>query len=232
METQETIAQKLMTVQRLMAGVRRGPDRRRDAHRGQGRILTFLKLKDGVSTRDLAEVLGVRVSSLNEVLGRMERDGLIERRQSPDDGRVMLVYLTDKGRAQEAPKPFDERLFEGFSDEDLETFGALLDRVIINLEAQLTDEEREALKERAEARERVFGPDDDFGPEGPRPPYCRHGHGPVPEPPVPPCGLHHHHGPAGRAARRAEVVDAVREASARGLRYAEFLEEDIVEDDE
>ncbi len=231
METQETIAQKLMTVQRLMGGVRRGRPRRRDAHRGQGRILTFLKLKDGVSTRDLAEVLGIRVSSLNEVLGRMERDGLIERRQSPDDGRVMLVYLTDRGRAQEAPRAFDEALFAGFSDEELQTLGALLDRLIANLEAQLTDEEREALKERAEARERMFGPEDDFGPEGPRPPHCRHGHGPMPEPPVPPCG-HHHHGPAARAARRAEVVDAVREASARGLRYAQFLEEDIVEDDE
>ncbi|MDJ1122396.1 MarR family transcriptional regulator [Olsenella sp. YH-ols2217] len=231
METQETIAQKLMTVQRLMGGVRRGKRRRRDAHRGQGRILTFLKLKDGVSTRDLAEVLGIRVSSLNEVLGRMERDGLIERRQSPDDGRVMLVYLTDRGRAQEAPRPFDEALFAGFSDEELQTLGALLDRLILNLEAQLTDEEREALKERAEARERLFGPDDDFGPEGSRPPHCRHGHGLMPEPPVPPCG-HHHHSPAARAARRAEVVDAVREASACGLRYAEFVEEDIVEDDE
>ena len=42
-----------------------------DATRGQGRILAFLKLRDGISTRDLAYLLDLRVSSLNELLAKL-----------------------------------------------------------------------------------------------------------------------------------------------------------------
>ena len=43
-----------------------------DPSRGQGRVLALLMLRDGLSTRDIATVLGVRVSSLNELLSKMD----------------------------------------------------------------------------------------------------------------------------------------------------------------
>lgn len=74
-----------------------------DTTRGRGRVLALLKQKDGISTKDMATIMGIRVSSLNEVLGKMEKEGYVERTASPDDRRVMLVWLTDKGKAIELP---------------------------------------------------------------------------------------------------------------------------------
>ena len=50
-----------------------------DTSRGQGRILAMLKIKDGISTKELSYLLGIRVSSLNEMLAKMERNGYISR---------------------------------------------------------------------------------------------------------------------------------------------------------
>ena len=66
---------------------RTGP-RRIDTTRGQGRILAALKLKDGIATRELAYVLGIRVPSLNEALSKLENAGHIVREPDPRDRRV------------------------------------------------------------------------------------------------------------------------------------------------
>ena len=71
-----------------------------DPTRGRGRVIALLKLKDGVSTREMAEILGIRVSSVNEVVAKLEKDGYVERARSEEDGRVVLVKLTDKGREE------------------------------------------------------------------------------------------------------------------------------------
>ena len=150
-----------------------------DPTRGRGRILALLKLKDGIATREMAQILGIRVSSLNEVLAKMEKDGYIERVQSEQDKRVMLVSLTEKGREEEQPQSrFHDRMLAGFADEELEAFDALLDKVIANLEAELGDDAQSLLEENRKRRKEFFerfgepgfGP----GPGGPGP----DGHGP------------------------------------------------------
>lgn len=67
-----------------------------DTSRGQGRILAVLKMKDGISTKDLSYLLGIRTSSLNELLAKLEKSGYITREPSKKDKRVMLIYLTDR----------------------------------------------------------------------------------------------------------------------------------------
>ncbi len=48
---------------------------------------------------DLGERLLVRPPSITGVVGRLERDGLVLRRPSPDDNRAKRVELTSDGRA-------------------------------------------------------------------------------------------------------------------------------------
>ncbi len=78
--------------------------RRRPAGAPRGgriyRILEPIEQHEEVSTRELAEILDVRPSSLNEMLSRMEQDGLIMRRRDPQDQRVFLVSLTQEGSSQ------------------------------------------------------------------------------------------------------------------------------------
>lgn len=44
---------------------------------GQGRIIAILKIKDGISTKELSYLLGVRVSSLNELLLKLEKKNIL-----------------------------------------------------------------------------------------------------------------------------------------------------------
>ena len=65
---------------------------------GQEILLMQLAEKDGEPQKALCENIGLDHSTVAKSLQRLERDGLIERRKCPDDGRVSQVYLTDKGR--------------------------------------------------------------------------------------------------------------------------------------
>jgi len=109
-----------------------------DTTRGQGRILAVLKLRDGISTKDLSYLLGVRVSSLNDLLSKLEKSGHVTREPSEQDKRVMLVWLTDKGRSVEEPETADfGDIFACLSSEEQQSFGERLDRVIAALTEKL-----------------------------------------------------------------------------------------------
>lgn len=123
----------------------------------QKRILAALKLQNDVPTRDLAFILGIRVPSLNETLSKLEQAEFITRRKSLEDGRIMLVSLTDAGRKAADEERGGAETYEGFSDEERDALGAYLDRIIENLEKVSADFEDETDQQRWEraARERM-----------------------------------------------------------------------------
>ena len=124
-----TRLQWLLHKQQIRGWTRGGP--MADTSRGQGRILAVLKMKDGISTKDLSYLLGVRVSSLNEMLSKLEKSGHITREPSEQDKRIMLVKLTDKGRSEEGPETSDfGGIFACLTDEEQSAFGECLDRII------------------------------------------------------------------------------------------------------
>jgi DNA-binding MarR family transcriptional regulator len=110
-----------------------------DPTRGQGRILALLKMQDGVSTKDLSYLLGIRVSSLNELLAKLEKGGYAVREPSEADKRVMLVKLTEKGKDEKRQETDTADIFGCLSGEEQETLGEYLDRVIAALEAEVGD---------------------------------------------------------------------------------------------
>ena len=158
---QETALRKYMDVHFIMGALRHrkmhnaGPGR--DPMRGQGRILALLRLTDGVATKDMAQIIGVRVSSLNESLAKLEREGLVKRTPSEEDKRIMLVSLTDKGRKL-TPKEdkLPNLLFDGFSPDELAAFEGYLDRIVANLEKELGEDAQEFLENMRQARKEFF----------------------------------------------------------------------------
>lgn len=112
-----------------------------DPTRGQGRILAALKLQDGVPTKDLAFILGMRVASLNELLGKLERAELITREPSQEDKRIILINLTEAGRNTEQFRPQRPDAFSTLNEEEQEQLEGYLDRIIEHLESQLGDDE-------------------------------------------------------------------------------------------
>ncbi|HTQ31182.1 MAG TPA: MarR family transcriptional regulator [Opitutaceae bacterium] len=53
---------------------------------------------DGVSQRELSDVLVVDRSNVTTLLDRMEKAGLVRRADHPSDRRVYQIFLTEKGR--------------------------------------------------------------------------------------------------------------------------------------
>ena len=188
------LTMKLFRVQGLL--MRGGPrGRHGNAHRGQGRLLSLLRLKPETSQKELSYVLDMRQQSLSELLGKLESKGYITRATSQEDKRVTLVSLTEAGRAaapdadvQEESGPFD-----CLTEEECQNLADYLDRVAQALEDELGEERREW-------GDRPWPPQPPFGfPGGP----CgHHGPGPAFGGPDGPCGhhghgeghCHHHHG--------------------------------------
>ncbi len=178
MESQSNISEQLGALLHLMAMARmqNGLDAAsplRNTTKGRGRILAFLNIKDGVSTKNLATVLAMRVSSLNELLSKLEADGYIERRPDPEDGRVSLIYLTAKGREADPSAPSSAVEPEDFltPDEQAE-FQRLLAKMIDGFESTLDSGTLARLKAEHDRRHEVlrslFTGEDD--PEAARPP--------------------------------------------------------------
>lgn len=130
--------QWLMRKQHIRTHAESGP--MADPTRGQGRILALLKLQDSISTKDLSYLLGIRVSSLNELLAKMEKSSYITREPSEVDKRVMLVKLTEKGKSEQQEEWNPSTIFDCLSEDEQNAFSNYLDRVIASIEAQLGEE--------------------------------------------------------------------------------------------
>ena len=97
-------------------------------------ILTCLWEQEGVNVKDLSKQLLLDSSSLTGHLDRMERVGLVVRKDDPDDRRAVRVFLTDKGRRlkkqlEPIGKELKETLQKGEPEERVAAFTAALRHV-------------------------------------------------------------------------------------------------------
>lgn len=87
---------------------------------------------------ELSTRLKVTKGNITDVIGRLEREKLVQRKRDPGDARVQRVYLTARGRrAVEAMIPaHNERLAEllrCIDPDDLKALDALLGRMRVAL---------------------------------------------------------------------------------------------------
>jgi DNA-binding MarR family transcriptional regulator len=99
--------------------------------------LYYLGLYGEISQCELSNMMNVKDSSVGRLLDRMERDGLVERVRSQEDRRIVLVQLSEKGKAyREELIPlgvaFNNDLVEGISEKDLEVFENVLTKMVTN----------------------------------------------------------------------------------------------------
>lgn len=104
------------------------------AYRGQGRILSILKDRTEIGRRELEDLLGISRQGLTELLGKMEKSGLIFRQPSEHDRRAMSICLTEQGRA--AAEETGARihpltgLLDCLNPEEQELFSGCLERIL------------------------------------------------------------------------------------------------------
>lgn len=127
---------------------------------GQGRIIAILNKREGLSTKELSEILNIKVTSLNETLNKLIKKGYLEKRASPEDKRVLLIYLTDKGRELKPPKPKDLDIFDCLSEDEKENLDRYLDLIASEIHNKFRNENPEkyekVLKHKREVLEKYF----------------------------------------------------------------------------
>lgn len=93
------------------------------------------------SQRELAERFSITPAAVTGILKKLERDGYITRTQG-QDGRYNEIYITELGRAvversREAFGTIDRTMFDGFTDEELELYISMTNRIEENLEKEV-----------------------------------------------------------------------------------------------
>lgn len=110
---------------------------------GQDGVILSLDRQDGQTPGAIAAALGVKAPTITKTIGRLAAQGFVRREGSPDDGRMMLIYLTDAGRDQiksvrKAQRRSEKAAFQGLKRNDLSRLIELLSAVDANLAAALT----------------------------------------------------------------------------------------------
>ncbi len=106
--------------------------------RSQWAMIAVVAHQPGATQRMIADALEMSEASAGRLVDRLCTEGLLERRARDDDRRARAVYLTD------AAKPLldklsiiaeqnEDRLFRNFSEGELDTLRALLDKLYCNI---------------------------------------------------------------------------------------------------
>ena len=105
-------------------------------------ILADLKRIPGVSSAALARVRSLTPQTVSEIINGLEQDGLLERRSH--GGRVLRVYLTDKGSVRlanglGAARLIEHRMLAGLSRKEQEQLRDLIFKCV----TQVTEDREE-----------------------------------------------------------------------------------------
>lgn len=97
----------------------------------QGMLLFFLQKNDGSSLTQISQGLMLENPTVTGLIDRLEKSGYVKRSDHPDDRRVYLVHITEKGKrvankALPIIKKVNEEVIKGYSKEEVENFKKVL----------------------------------------------------------------------------------------------------------
>jgi DNA-binding MarR family transcriptional regulator len=99
-----------------------------------GFTLLSIDPKTGTPSTALGPKMGMETTSLSRILKSMEEKGLIERRPNPEDGRGVLIYLTDFGLekrkdSKDVVLRFNDVVKEHLREEQLNCFFEVMETI-------------------------------------------------------------------------------------------------------
>lgn len=92
-----------------------------------GFALLSIDKEDGTPSTAISNRMGMEATSLTRTLKTLEEKGLIIRKKNPEDGRGVLIYLTDLGKqmreqSKSTVLKFNEVVKQNIPDEKLQHF--------------------------------------------------------------------------------------------------------------
>lgn len=109
---------------------------------GQETVLRLLIESDGRTMTELAAALKVRPPTASKTVGRLSAQGLLIRRASEGDARLVRVHLTDEGRQRAATiddisDSIEDTMTAGLDGKDRKRLRKMLRKIERNLSTQL-----------------------------------------------------------------------------------------------
>ena len=104
----------------------------------QAFVLRELWQEEPLTQVELSRRLDIGKATVGQTLIRLERSGLVERRRVRSDRRVMMIHLTEQGRAIREPLAVAARaqveMLSGILGQDnLDRLGELIERAVVTL---------------------------------------------------------------------------------------------------
>src|SRR5690606_35350472 len=83
----------------------------------------------------LGPKMGIEPTSLSRTLKNLEERGLIVRKPNPDDGRSVLILLTDEGLqmrdvSKDVVLRFNEAIHQNITPEEMEVFMKVIQKIV------------------------------------------------------------------------------------------------------
>lgn len=113
---------------------------------GQPMILDVINKNPGLTQKMLANIGGIKPSTINVMLSRMAKNELVQIKKDKENSKLSKVYITEKGKelcekALEYKEYVYKQQFKNFTETEIETFKNLLNKVNDNLKNLLEEEE-------------------------------------------------------------------------------------------
>ena len=101
----------------------------------QMHTIEILGVNNMIKMKDLASKMGVTTGTLTVMIDNLEKKGLVQRIQNPEDRRSYVIRLTDTGKKQYRRHSnfhleLTRECTSGFSEEEIKIFRRLLERFI------------------------------------------------------------------------------------------------------
>lgn len=109
---------------------------------GQPKVLDYLAEHDGAVQKDIAAGCCIEPATLTNLLNGMEKEKLLERKQTGENRRSYHIFLTPKGKTlceiiRQEFKAIEYRALGGFTSEEKQLLNTYLDRIHTNMKEGL-----------------------------------------------------------------------------------------------
>ena len=138
---QGPVSYAIFQLARAHRGFAAGLLRQLDLHPGQELVLMHLFDRDGQTQSELLASVGLDHSTLSKTLRRMQDAGLLLRQPADHDRRVMVIHLTEKGRAMREPinsmwQTLEETTTRNLSPQQAESVMNAADAIVSSINAR------------------------------------------------------------------------------------------------
>lgn len=127
MEREKTIDHLLRATWQVVAKMYNEQALKQNYTMSMGFVILNIDCENGTPSTSLGPLMGMEATSLSRILKSMEEKGLIYREKNPNDGRGVLIKLTDLGKikrkdAKESVLLFNETIKNNVTEKDLQGF--------------------------------------------------------------------------------------------------------------